>query len=73
MVNNLDEKYFVVKVNSFIPDEESGKIKKIVEQKLVKAFNCTDAEAKVTEKYQNLAYDWRVTSAVESRIDEVIE
>jgi len=56
-----------------MPDEESGKIKKIREEKLVKGYSVTDVEAKVTKKYQGFSYDWRITSVSESKIDEVIE
>jgi len=66
-------KYFVSKIQYDLPDENSGKIKKITEMKLVRAISVTDVEAKVTEKYQGFQHDWRITSVVESKIDEVIE
>ena len=69
----MDEKYFVAKITYDLPDENSGKIKKIREEKLVKGFSVTDVEAKVTEKYQGFTNDWRITSVSESKIDEVIE
>lgn len=69
----MDEKYFVAKIMYDLPDEDSGKIKKIREEKLVKAYSVTDVEAKVTEKYQGFQHDWRITSVSESKIDEVIE
>jgi len=69
----MDEKYFVAKITYDLPDEESGKIKKIREEKLVKAFSVTDVEAKVTGKYKGFQHDWRITSVSESKIDEVIE
>ena len=68
-----ESKYFVSKVQYDLPDENSGKIKKITEMKLVKAISVTDVEAKVTEKYQGFQHDWRITSVIESKIDEVIE
>ena len=43
-------KFFVAKVQYDLPDENSGKIKKIREEKLVKGYSVTDVEAKVTEK-----------------------
>ena len=46
----MDEKYFVAKIQYDLPDENSGKIKKIREEKLVKGFSVTDVEAKVTTK-----------------------
>ena len=68
-----ESKYFVSKVQYDLPDENTGKIKKITEMKLVRAISVTDVEAKVTEKYQGFQHDWRITSVIESKIDEVIE
>jgi hypothetical protein len=68
-----DSKYFVCKVQYDLPDENSGKIKKITEMKLVRAISVTDVEVKVTGKYQGFQHDWRITSVIESKIDEVIE
>ena len=69
----MEEKFFVAKVQYDLPDENSGKIKKIREEKLVKGYSVTDVEAKVTEKYQGFTYEWRITSVSESKIDEVID
>ena len=69
----MDEKYFVAKITYDLPDENSGKIKKIREEKLVKGYTVTDVEAKVTALYKNFSYDWRITAVSESKIDEVIE
>jgi hypothetical protein len=69
----MNEKYFVAKVTYDLPDENSGKIKKIREEKLVKGYTVTDIEAKVTKLYKNFSYDWRITSVSESKIDEVVE
>jgi hypothetical protein len=69
----MDEKYFVAKISYDLPDDNTGKIKKIREEKLVRGFSVTDVEAKVTKVYQNFSYDWRITSVSESKIDEVIE
>jgi len=69
----MDEKYFVAKIQYDLPDENSGKIKKIREEKLVKGFNVTDIEAKVTGKFKGFSYDWRITAVSESKIDEVYE
>ncbi len=67
------EKYFVAKITSDLLDTESGKVKKMKEEKLVKAFSPTDVEAKVTKAYESYTMDWRITAIVESKIDEVIE
>jgi hypothetical protein len=69
----MDEKYFVAKIQYDLPDENSGKIKKIREEKLVKGYNVTDVEAKVTNKFKGFTYDWRITAVSESKIDEVYE
>jgi hypothetical protein len=69
----MDEKYFVARVTTDMVDENTGKVKKIKEEKLVKAFSPTDVEAKVTKVYETYTMDWRITAIVESKIDEVIE
>ena len=69
----MDEKYFVAKVTYDLPDEETGKIKKIREEKLVKGYSVTDVEAKVTDRFKGFQHDWRITSVAESKIDEVFE
>jgi hypothetical protein len=69
----MDEKYFVAKIQYDLPDDQTGKIKKIREEKLVKGFSVTDVEAKVTKRYEGFTNDWRITSVSESKIDEVIE
>jgi hypothetical protein len=69
----MDEKYFVAKITTDIVDSESGKVKKVREEKLVRGFSPTDVEAKVTKVYENYSMDWRITSISESKIDEVIE
>lgn len=67
------EKYFVAKITSDLLDNESGKVKKNREEKLVLGYSPTDVEAKVTKVYENYGMDWRITSITESKIDEVIE
>lgn len=69
----MDEKYFVARVTTDIVDENTGKVKKIKEEKLVKGYSPTDIEAKVTKVYETYTMDWRITAIVESKIDEVIE
>ena len=67
------EKYFVAKITSDLLDSESGRVKKIKEEKLVLGYTPTDVEAKVTKVYENYTMDWRITSITESKIDEVID
>jgi hypothetical protein len=69
----MDEKYFVAKIQYDLIDENSGKIKKVREEKLVKGYSVTDVEAKVTEKFKSFQHDWRITAVSESKIDEVFE
>lgn len=69
----MDQKYFVAKIQYDLIDDNSGKIKKVREEKLVKGYNVTDVEAKVTEKFSSFQHDWRITSVSESKIDEVFE
>ena len=59
-METMQDKYFVAKVQYDLPDENTGKIKKIREEKLVKGF-------------EGFTYDWRITACVESKIDEVFE
>lgn len=67
------EMYFVVKISTDVTDPESGRTRKVKEEKLVRGFSVTDVEAKVTKKFEGSSLDWRITSVVESKIDEVIE
>jgi hypothetical protein len=67
------QKYFVAKISEDLVDEESGKIKKIKNEKLVLGYTPTDVEAKIKKIYEHYTQDLRITAIVESKIDEVIE
>ena len=67
------EKYFVAKITSDLLDSESGKVRKVREEKLVLGYTPTDVEAKVPKVYEHYTMDWRITSITESKIDEVID
>ena len=69
----MGEKYFIARITTDIVDENTGKVKKMKEEKLVRGYSPTDVEAKVTKVYENYTMDWRITAIVESKIDEVIE
>ena len=69
----MDEKYFLAKITTDMVDDNTGKIKKIREEKLVKGFSPTDVESKVTKVYESYSMEWRITAIVESKINEVIE
>lgn len=47
----MDEKYFVAKITYEMPDEQTGKVKKVREEKLINGYNPTDVESKVTKRY----------------------
>jgi len=65
--------YYLVKIKEEFEDHETGKVKKDVKQKLVRAVSVTDSEAKVTKLYDGVTWDWNVISSVETKIDEVID
>ena len=69
----MDEKYFTARITTDMVDENTGKVKKMKEEKLVRGYSPTDVEATVTKVYENYTMDWRITAIVESKIDEVIE
>ena len=69
----MDEKYFIVKIQFETVDIQPVKPKKTREEKLVRGYNVTDVEAKVTKLFEKSTEDWRITSATESKINEVIE
>ena len=69
----MDVKYFVAKISIDSVDSETGKVKKLREEKLVSGYSPTDVEAKVTKVFESYSMDWRITAIVESKIDEVIE
>ena len=69
----MDEKYFVAKITTDMVDDNTGKVKKIREEKLVKGYSPTDVEAKITKIFETYTQDWRITAIVESKINEVIE
>jgi len=69
----MEEKYFVAKIQYDLPDENTGKIKKIREEKLVEGYSVTDVEAKVTKKYEGFTHEGRITAVSESKIDAVIQ
>lgn len=69
----MEEKYFVAKVTLDSVDSETGKVKKLREEKLVHGYTPTDVEAKVTKVFEAYGMEWRITAIVESKIDEVIE
>ena len=49
----MDEKYFISRITTDVVDNETGKVKKMKEEKLVKGYSPTDVEAKVTKIFEN--------------------
>ncbi len=66
-------KYFEVLVEEVVStDPKTGKDKKQKTTYLVDAMSVTEAEARVVKLYSNLSVDYRVISAKESKIAEVV-
>lgn len=65
--------WYTVCVQVITEDAESGKVKKMKEYSLVRAVSVTDAEAKVTKKFEGLTWEFRIINVTESKITEVIE
>jgi len=68
----MEEKFFIAKITYDLIDDNTGKLKKIKEEKLVRGYSVTDVEAKVTKAFKDFSHEWRITSVFESKIDEVI-
>jgi hypothetical protein len=68
-----DNPYYLVRVKEEFEDPQSGKTKKVVRQKLVRAVSITDSEAKVNKLYTSVTFDWEIIGSNVSSIDEVIE
>lgn len=64
--------YFLVKVE-FETENDAGKIKKIKSQYLVDAQSCTEAEARMTQYLKDTVLEYKIVSASESPIEDVIE
>lgn len=66
-------KYFEVLVEEVVStDPKTGKDKKQKTTYLVDAMSVTEAEARVVKLYSNISIDYRVVSAKESKIAEVV-
>ena len=71
----MDEKiakYFLVKVE-FETMTDTGKTKKIKSQYLVDAISCTEAEARMTTYLKDTILEYKIVSAAESPIEDVVE
>ena len=64
--------WYAVTVQIDTVDENSGKIKKIKENYLVKAVSVTDAETQVHQQKKGYIFDWRILNISESKFIEII-
>lgn len=65
--------WYTVCVQTITEDGETGKIKKVKENSLVRAVSVTDAEAKMVKHLEGLRGEIRIVNVTESKIIEVIE
>lgn len=65
--------WYIVTVQFFVEDENTGKVKKIKEQYLVKAASITDAEVQVAKDLEGTIPDYRILTVTESKIVRVIK
>ena len=65
--------WYTVTVQFVVEDEQTGKIKKVKENYLVKAVSITDAETQVAKDLDGTMSDYRILTATESKIIRVIK
>jgi hypothetical protein len=65
--------YYLVKTKVEIPDENTDRVKKIVEQYVVSASSVSEAEEKLKERFRDSISDISVISIQESKIIGIIE
>lgn len=71
----MDEKlyrWYLVTVQTEHVDENTEKVKKIKENRLVKAVSITDAESQVVKDYEGMSMNYRIVKADESKIIQVM-
>ena len=64
--------YYHVKIKEHMEDE-NGKVKTYTREKLINAVNYTDMEKLVHTLYAGVTFDWSITDAKVSKIDEIID
>jgi len=64
--------WYTVTVQYVTEDEQTGKIKKIKENYMVKAISITDAEATVIKDLEGYMGDYRILNCTESKIVRVL-
>ncbi len=65
--------YYLVKTKVEIPDENTDRIRKIVEQYIVSASSVSEAEEKIKDKFRDTISDMSVIAIQESKIVGIIE
>lgn len=65
--------WYTVTVQFLVEDEQTGKIKKVKENYLVKAVSITDAETQVANDLEGTIPDYRILTVTESKIIRVIK
>ena len=64
--------YWKADVSIRTEDSDTGKIKKVNEAYLVKAYNATDVEAQVTKSFANTSFDYYIKRIAETNIIDVL-
>ncbi len=65
--------WYTVTIQFLIEDEQTGKVKKVKENYLVKAASVTDAEVQVANDLEGLISEYRILNVAESKIVRVIK
>lgn len=65
--------WYTVTIQFVVEDEQTGKIKKVKENHLVKAVSITDAETQVVKDLDGMMSDYRILNVTESKIIRVIK
>jgi hypothetical protein len=65
--------WYTVMVQFVVEDEQTGKVKKVKENYLVKAVSVTDAETQVAKDLDGTMSDYRILTVNESKIIRVIK
>jgi len=72
-MNEITNKYYLVKVEFETINETNGKPKKIKTQYLVDAMSCTEAEARARTYLSDSVMDYEIVNVSKSPIEDVIE
>lgn len=72
-MDEQEQYWYKVRIQLESEDENTGKIKKISEEYLVRAYSVTDTEAKIHRDFEGESLDYRIMQVVETKILKVIE